>query len=323
MSFLRTINLLFSVLFLSGIAYAQDYPTRPIRWVLGFAPGGSPDSVARLITPQLTAQLGQSVVLDNRPGANGILAADIVAKSTPDGYTLLITSAAFSINPSIARKLPFDTIKSFEPVTNLASSEALLLAVAPSVQANNMQELIALAKRPGAKFAYGSSGVGNVTHLAGALFAARAGVSLTHVPYKGGGPVTAALMANEIQIAIANPGTLIGQIRAGRIRALAYNAPRRTPLLPNVPTMIEAGVQGMELDASWYGVFAPAKTPVNIVNRLNTEIRNALKVQPVRDGLISIGMEPVGNSPAEFKVFVERSIKRYAELVKLAGIQAE
>ena len=326
MVFSRSISLLFTVLPLLGVtnaACAQDYPARPIRWVLGFAPGGSPDSVARIITPQLTTQMGQSVVLDNRPGANGILAADIVAKATPDGYTMLITSAAFSINPSIARKLPFDAVKSFEPVTNLASSEALLLAVAPAVQANTMQELIALAKRPGAKFAYGSSGVGNVTHLAGALLSARTGAPLTHVPYKGGGPVTTALIANEIQLALANAGTLIGQLRAGRIRALAYNAPKRSPLLPNVPTMIESGVLGMELESSWYGVFAPAKTPATIVNRMHTEVRNALKAQSVREGLAAIGMEPIGNTPAEFKVFVERSIKRYAELVKLAGIQAE
>lgn len=302
---------------------APDYPTRPVRWVLGFAPGGSPDAVARVITPQLTAQLGQSVVLDNRPGANGILAADIVAKSSPDGYTLLITSAAFAINPAIARKLPFDAIKSFEPVTNLASSEALLLTVSPTVAANTVQELIAIAKRPGAKLAYGSSGVGNVTHLAGALFAARTGTELAHVPYKGGGPVTVALISGEIQIAIANPGTLIGAVKAGRIRALAYNAPARSSLLPNVPTMIEAGVKGMELDASWYGVFAPAKTPAPIVSKLHTEIRKALSVTAVRDGLTAIGMEPVGNTPAEFSRFVEASIKRSAELVKLARIQAE
>jgi tripartite-type tricarboxylate transporter receptor subunit TctC len=283
--------------------------------------------VARIITPQLTAQLGQSVVLDNRPGANGILAADIVAKSHPDGYTLLITSAAFSINPSIARKLPFDAIKSFAPITNLASSEALLLTIAPTVAANTVQELIQLAKtntaRPGAKFAYGSSGVGNVTHLASELFAARTGIDLVHVPYKGGGPVTVALISGEIQIAIANPGTLIGAVKAGRIRALAYNAPTRTPLLPNVPTMIEAGVKGMELEASWYGVFAPAKTPAAIVTKLHAEIRKALGVTAVRDALTVIGMEPVGNTPAEFSQFVAASIRRYAELVKLAGLQPE
>ena len=264
-------------------AHGQEYPSRPVRWVLGFAPGGSPDSVARIVMPQLTAQLRQSMVLDNRPGANGILAADIVAKSNADGYTLLITSAAFAINPSIARKLPFDAIKSFEPVTNISSSEALLMAVSPSVPANTVQELIQLAKRPGAKFAYGSSGVGNVTHLAAALFAARTGTQLTHVPYKGGGPMAVALISGEVQIAISNPSTLIGPVRAGRIRALAYNAPARSPLLPNVPTMIEAGVAGMEFDSSWYGVFAPAKTPAVIVNKLHGEIRNALKAGAVRE----------------------------------------
>ncbi|HTD91544.1 MAG TPA: tripartite tricarboxylate transporter substrate-binding protein, partial [Burkholderiales bacterium] len=245
--------LLFAATMFATPGHAADYPERPVRWVLGFAPGGSPDSVARIITPQLTAQMGQSMVLDNRPGANGILGADIVAKSNPDGYTLLITSAAFAINPSIARKLPFDAIKSFEPVTNVASSEALVLAINPTLPAQTLQELIQLAKRPGAKIAYGSSGVGNVTHLAAALFAARTGIQLTHVPYKGGGPMTVALMSGEVQIAISNPGTLINQVRTGRIRALAYNAPTRSPLLPNVPTMIEAGVQGMEIDSSWYG----------------------------------------------------------------------
>lgn len=307
-------------------APAQDisqYPSRPVRWVLGFAPGGAPDAVARVVMPPLTAQMGQSMVIDNRPGANGILGADIVSKSNPDGYTLLVTSASFSINPNIQRKLPFDPIKSFEPVTNLAASEALLLAVSPTVAANNVQELIQLAKKPGTQFAYGSSGVGNATHLAGALFGVRTGTNLIHVPYKGGGPMTIALISGEIQIAISNPGTLIGQVRAGKIRPLAYNAPKRTPLLPNVPTMIEAGVAGMEFESGWYGVFAPAKTPVAIINKLHAEIRKALAVQTVRDSLTSISMEPVGNTPTEFKTFVAGSIKRYAELVKLAGIQPE
>ena len=314
---------LFAATALLAATPAAAYPERPVRWVLGFAPGGSPDSVARIVMPQLTTQMGHSMVLDNRPGANGILAADIVAKSNPDGYTLLITPAAFAINPSIALRLPFDAIQSFAPVTNISSSEALLLAVSPSVPATTVQELIQLAKRPGAKFAYGSSGVGNVTHLAAALFAARTGTQLTHVPYKGGGPMAVALMSGEVQIALSNPGTLIGQVRAGRIRALAYNAPARSPLLPNVPTMIEAGVAGMEFDSSWYGVFAPAKTPAAIVNKLHSEIRIALKASAVRASLTAIGMEPVGNAPDEFAAFVEKSIKRYAEVVKLAGIQAE
>ena len=302
---------------------ALSYPERPVRWVLGFAPGGSPDSVARIVTQQLTVQLGQSMVLDNRPGANGILGADIVAKSNADGYTLLITPAAFAINPSIVRKLPFDAIKSFEPVTNVAISEALLLAINPALPAQTVQELIQLAKRPGAAFAYGTSGVGNVTHLAAALFAARTGIQLTHVPYKGGGPMSIALISGEVQMAISNPGTLIGQIRAGRVRALAYNAPARSKLLPNVPTMIEAGVTGMEMDSSWYGVFAPAKTPAVVVSKLHAEIRKALAATALREGLAAIGMEPVGNTPDEFRKHVAASIKRYAALVKLAGLQPE
>jgi len=312
-----------STLVFSVAAPAANYPERPIRWVLGFAPAGAPDAVARIVSPQLSEQLGQSVVLDNRPGANGILGADLVARAQPDGYTLLITSASFAINPSTQNKLPFDAIASFEPVTNLCSSEALLLAVSPSVPANSVKELIELAKRPGARFAYGSSGLGNVTHLAGALFAARIGASLVHVPYKGGGPMTTALISGEIQLALSNPGTLIGAVKAGRIRALAYNGAKRSPLLPSVPTMIESGVTGMELDPSWYGVFAPARTPSAIVARLHHEIRAALSVPAVRDRLAAISMQPVGNTPAEFKSFVATAVKRYAELVKLAGIQPE
>jgi len=311
------------LMLLTYASQAMAWPDRPVRWVLGFAPGGAPDSVARIVTPQLTAQLGQSVVLDNRPGANGILAADIVAKASPDGYTLLITSAAFAINPSVARKLPFDPIKSFEPVTNICSSEAFLLVVGLSTPATSVQELLQMAKRPGAKLAYGSSGVGNATHLAAELFGVRAGIPVTHIPYKGGGPMAVAVMSGEVQFAFTNPGTIIGQVRAGRVRAIAYNAPQRSPLFPNVPTMIESGITGMELDSGWYGVFAPAKTPAAIVNRMHNEIRNALKAPAVRESLASISMEPAGTTPAEFKAFVERSIKRYAELVKLAGIRPE
>jgi tripartite-type tricarboxylate transporter receptor subunit TctC len=304
-------------------SFVQPYPSRPIRWVVGFAPGGAPDVAARMVAPVLTTQIGQSIVIDNRPGANGILGGEITAKAQPDGYTMFITSAAFAINPSVQRSMPFDVIHSFVPVTNLAASEALLLAVNPTLPATTVQELVALAKKAGAKFAYGSSGVGNATHLAGALFAARTGTQLTHVPYKGGGPVAVALMSGEVQMVLSNPGTMITHIRAGRMRALAYNAQQRSPLMPNVPTMIESGVQGMDMDPGWYGVFAPAKTPAAIVNTMHAGIRNALAVTTVRDSLQNVGLEPVGNSPAEFKVFVERAVKRSAELVKFAGLKAE
>jgi tripartite-type tricarboxylate transporter receptor subunit TctC len=302
---------------------AQSYPSRPVRLVLGFAPGGAPDSVARVLSQQLTAQMGQSFVLDNRPGANGIIGADLVAKGAPDGYTLLVTSASFAVNPAIYRKLPFDPVRDFAPVTNICTSEALILAVNPSSPAQSVQELIALAKKPGSRYAYGSSGIGNVLHLAGALFNARAGTNMVHVPYKGGGPLMSALMGGEIQMMFANAATILPQIQAGKLRAIAYNNPTRASFLPDVPTMIEAGVSGMEMDSSWYGVFAPPKTSAPIVDRLQREIRAALGTAQVRERLAALGLEPVGNTPAQFGAFIAGAIRRSAELVRLAGIERE
>jgi tripartite-type tricarboxylate transporter receptor subunit TctC len=304
-------------------APACAFPDRPVRFVLGFAPGGAPDVIARVVARQLTAELGQPVVLDNRAGANGIVAAEMVANANPDGHTLLVTPGAFAINPSIYRKLPFDPVRSFAPVTNLCLSEALLLVTGLAVPAQSVRELVQLAKRPEAKFAYGTSGVGNVTHIAGALFAVRTGTALTHVPYKGGGPMTTALLAGEIQLAFTNPATIIGTVKGGRVRALAYNAATRTPLLPEVPTMIESGVTGMDMPASWYGVFAPARTPTATMNRLHDEIRSALGQKSVQDSFAGLNVQADGRPPAQFKLFVIEAIKRYAELVKLAGIPKE
>jgi tripartite-type tricarboxylate transporter receptor subunit TctC len=302
---------------------AQTFPAKPIRWVLGFAIGGAPDNIARVVAQQLTNQLGQSVVMDNRPGANGIVGTEMVAASNPDGYTLLVTSASFAVNPSVYRKLPFDPVKSFAPVTNLASSPGMLLLVNASFPAQTVQELIEIAKKPGTQLAYGSSGVGNATHLAAELFNARTGTKLVHVPYKGGGLVTNALLANEIQVVFTNPATIIAQVKAGRVRALAYNNVTRAPYLPDVPTMIEAGVKGMEMDPGWYGVLAPAGTPPSIVSKLHAEIRAALENPGVRQRLAALGVEPVGDPPGEFAQFVARAIKRAAELTRIAGIQPE
>jgi tripartite-type tricarboxylate transporter receptor subunit TctC len=304
-------------------AAAQTFPAKPIRWVLGFAIGGAPDNIARVVAQQLTMQVGQSVVLDNRPGANGIVGTEMVANSNPDGYTLLVTSASFAVNPSVYRKLPYDSIKSFAPVTNLASSPGMLLLVNASFPAQNVQQLIEVAKKPGSKLAYGSSGTGNATHLAAELFNARTGTKLVHVPYKGGGLVTNALLANEIQVVFTNPATIISQVKAGRVRALAYNHTSRAPFLPDVPTMVEAGVKGMEMDPGWYGVLAPAATPAAIVSRLQAEIRTALFTPSVKERLAGLGVDPVGSPPAEFRHFLIGAIKRAGELTKIAGIQPE
>lgn len=299
------------------------YPQRPVRLVLGFAPAGAPDSVARVLGQQLTAQMGQSFVLDNRPGANGIIGADLIAKGAPDGYTLLITSASFAVNPAIYRTLPFDPLNDFSPVTNLCTSEGLLLVVHPASPAKSAQELIALAKKPGARFSYGSSGIGNVLHLAGALLNARAGTSMVHVPYKGGGPLMNALIGGEIQFMFGNPATVLPQIRSGRLRAIAYNNATRGTILPEVPTLLESGVTGMEMDPSWYGVLAPPRTPPALVARLQREMRTALANPQVRERLHALGLDPVGNTPAEFRLFIGGAIRRAAELVRLAGIERE
>lgn len=304
-----------SMMLLTGAGHAA-YPEKPIRWILGFAPGGAPDTVARVVSRQLTAQVGQSVVLDNRPGANGIIGADIVAKATPDGYTLLVTSGYFAFNPSVYRKLPFDPVKSFAPVTNLCSSQGLLVVVNAAFPAQSLRQLIDIAKKPGSRLAYGSSGTGNVTHLAGALFNARTGTKLAHVPYKGGGPVTTALLANEVHVVFTSPPTIISQVKGGRVRALAYNSAHRALFLPDVPTMIEAGVSGMEMDPSWYGVFAPAATPAAIVSKLQGEIRAVLSNPGVQERLAGLGVDSVGDTPAEL-LFVLLDGEYDAELKQL------
>jgi tripartite-type tricarboxylate transporter receptor subunit TctC len=310
------------LLFSAGTALAQNYPAKPVRLVVPFGPG-APDSVGRLLAAGLQDQLHQPFVVENKPGANGIIGTQTVTSAAPDGYTLLVTSTSIVVNPSMQKTLPYDLSKDIAPITNIASGEALILGVNASVPAKNVQELIALSKQPGSRLSYGSPGVGNTLHLASELFKARTGMVMEHVPYKGAGPAIAALIGGEIQVMIMTPPLSLPHIRSGKIRPLAYTHSRRASFLPDVPTMKEAGVNGMEIDGGWYGLFAPAGTPPAIVEKLQAATRAAVNDPKLRERFEALALTPVGNGPAEFRKFFQEQIKAYAEMVRVAGIQPE
>ena len=313
--------LISAVLALCAVAaQAQTYPSRAVRVIVGFPPGGGTDIMARLLAPKLQEYLGQPFVVENRPGATTNIASEIVAKSAPDGHTLLFTTSALAINMSLYKNLTFDALRDFAPVSVFAQSPNLL--VAHSSAGANVRELLAQAKaKPGA-MNYSSAGAGTSQHLAGELFKARTGSYIVHIPYKGTAASLTAVIAGEVHFSFANVPAILGHVRSGRIRALAVLAPQRSSLMPDVPTMKEAGVDDVEVPV-WYALLGPAALPREIVKTLGDATARAAKAPDLSQKLVEQGAEPVGNSPEEFGKLLRAEVTRWAEVVRISGAKAE
>jgi tripartite-type tricarboxylate transporter receptor subunit TctC len=303
---------------------AEAYPNRPIRLIVGLAPGGTQDLIARTASRQVAAQLGQNIVIDNRDGATGIIATDLVAKAAPDGYTLLHASSDFVINTLMHRNLPYDIHRDFAPVTIVVTGVGYLMLMHPSVPAASVREFVALAKNPNSRLTFGSGGIGNNLHLAGELFNMRTGARLTHVPYKGGAPAVNALIAGEIQSLFVPPTpTVLQQLKTGRLKALAFTGAARWALLPEVPTMVESGITDFVYSGAWHGWIAPARTPKEIIARLQMEAQKAMQEPRVREPLIAAGYEPVGGSTEAFRRAIKSDEQKIAEVMRIAGVKRE
>jgi tripartite-type tricarboxylate transporter receptor subunit TctC len=298
------------------------YPERPVRLLIPSTPGSGPDAVVRILATQLGQMLGQQVVADNRAGANGILASEIVARAQADGYTLLTTSSSHTINPHMYHKLPYDSLRDFTPITRFVSTGGLVVVVTPGFAAKSITQLIEIARAQPGKITYASAGVGNLTHLAAAMFAFTSGIELTHVPYKGGGPAITDLVAGHVPLMFASGPASIPFVKSGRLRALAYTGHKRSQQIPEVPTMHEAGVKGFEA-SSWYGLYGPAKLPSQIVTRLYQATRDAVHHPEARHAYAQFSIEPVDSKPDEFAQFLRDDLAKYARVVKSAGIEKQ
>jgi tripartite-type tricarboxylate transporter receptor subunit TctC len=318
---MKKLLVLAAVLAAAASAQAQQWPSKPIRVIVNFPPGGAADQIARLVAPPLAEALGQPVVVENRPGANGNIGAEAVAKSPPDGYTLLMSSGgAFSVNPHLYTKLPFDPLKDLEPIA-AAARILVFLVVKPDLPAKSVNEFVALARANPGKLSYGSPGSGSSPHIATAMFARAAGIQVTHVPYKGAAPALTDLLGGQLDF-MFDPGIGLGQVRAGKLRLLAVGSPKRSPLFPDTPTVAESGIAGFDAD-SWFGFYAPAGLPPDVAARLNREINRALQTPAVRDRIAAIGGEPVAMSAAEFAEVQRKDRERFGAVIREAGIKLD
>ena len=305
----------------ASLAWAQPYPNRPVRFVVGFTPGGGVDINARLLAAKMSELLGQQVIVENKPGAGTNIANEMVAKAPADGYTLLFTSPAVAINMSLYRHPPYDALRDFAGVAVFSESTNLLVIPA-SLPVRTVKDLTAMAKERPGTLNYSSAGQGTTQHLAGELFKLRTGTNIVHVPYKGSAPSLTALIAGEVQLSFVNPVAAGPHVKSGRLRALAVAGEKRTALLPDVPTMEEAGVEGVEVPL-WYGLLAPKATPRDIVRTLASAVAKAAHSTEMRQKLAQDGAEPVGNSPEDFDAQLGDEVARWAEVVKVSGARAD
>jgi len=310
------------LLSLTSVAVAQDYPSRPIRFIVPFTAGGGGDLIIREVSQRLTARLGQSVVVDNRTGAGGNVGTELAARSPADGYTLLMANVApMAINTAVYKKLPYDPVKDFAPISTVGASP-LVLALHPSVPAKDVRGLVALARARAGQLAYGTSGSGSVGHMAGALFELLGGVKLQHIPYKGTAIMVTDVISGQISFTFGSALGVLPHVRSGRLRALAVTGDKRSPAVPDLPTVAEAGLPGYSI-VLWYGLLAPGATSPDIIARLNAEVTRVLNESEIRSRLASQGVDAAASTPAALSALIASDLKKYADLVKRSGMKAE
>ena len=307
----------------SAAMAATDYPLRPMRLVVSFPPGGSADFQARILAPKLTEQMGQQIVVDNRSGGSGIVALELVAKAHPDGYTLLLgPMSGLTMNPSLFAKLPYDSVRDFAPVS-LTSRVTLALAAGTALQVNTIKDLVALAKASPGKLTYGSTGIGNTTHLAGEMLKSLAGIDLVHVPYKGAGPQLVDVMSGHVSVGFVSLTAAIPHVRSGRLKALLVTSKQRNGAAPDIPTAAEVGMPDIEINSGWFGILAPARTSKTVITRLNTEVVNAVNAPDVQARFLGQGLDPATSTVDEFAALIRSDIDRWGKIIKQAGLRAE
>jgi tripartite-type tricarboxylate transporter receptor subunit TctC len=317
----RGIALLIAMLCFAAPVLAQSYPSKPIRIVVPYPPGGFNDTLGRTLAAKFSEAWGQPAVVENKPGANTVIGVDYVAKSAPDGYTLLVVAFPFAVTPSLLKNMPYDTVKDFAPVI-LAAQSPNLLVVHPSLPVKTVGELIAAAKAKPGTLSYASTGNGSSNHISMELFKSLAGVQILHIPYKGSGPAVSDLLGGQVQLMFDNTPNVLPHVKAGKLRALGSSGPTRSPMTPDVPTVAEAGVAGYDVMV-WFGLVAPAGTPREVVDKLNAEVRKILAMPDVRERFLAQGVEPLGSTPEQFGEHIREQMAKWGKVVRDAGVKAE